>query len=421
MKVAVLGSGIIGVSTAWWLSQAGHDVVVIDQETGPARQTSRANGGQISVSYAEPWANPQAPFKLARWLLRDDSPLAFRLRLDPRQWWWGMMFLRECLPARLVPNVRAMVKMAEYSRSTLQQMRVQLNIQYNHLERGILNFYCDPVELEQSQKMAGVMRDLGVDRRIISPDEAVALEPALQHARSRIVGADYTPDDESGDVHLFTLALAERARQAGVEFRFSTRISRLISVDGRIQGAEVIRPDGLYETIRADAYVAALGCYTPRLVAPLGVPCNVYPAKGYSATFDITNAATAPTVSLTDRANKLVYTRLGNQLRVAGTAELSGYSRGLNTIRCQNMTRMVHDMFPTALDFDNVRYWSGLRPTTPSNVPLIGKTRIPNLYLNTGHGTLGWTMGVGSGRALADLISGRQPEPEFPFLGMTAL
>lgn len=421
MKVAVLGSGIIGVSTAWWLSQAGHDVVVIDQETGPARQTSRANGGQISVSYAEPWANPHAPFKLARWLMKDNSPLVFRPGLDLRQWWWGLLFLRECLPARLAPNVRAMVKMAEYSRSTLQQMRAQLDIQYDHLERGILNFYCDPLEFEQSQKMAGMMRDLGVDRRIISPDEAVALEPALQHARSRIVGADYTPDDESGDVHLFTLALAEHARQAGVEFRFSTRISRLISVDGRIQAAEVIRPDGLYETIRADAYVAALGCYTPHIVEPLGVPCNVYPAKGYSATFDVTNVAMAPTVSLTDRANKLVYTRLGNQLRVAGTAELSGYSRELNTIRCQNMTRMVHELFPTALDFDNVRYWSGLRPATPSNVPIIGKTRIPNLYLNTGHGTLGWTMGVGSGRALADLISGRQPEPEFPFLGMTVL
>jgi D-amino-acid dehydrogenase len=421
MKVAVLGSGIIGTSTAWWLRQAGHDVVVIDQETGPAQQTSRANGGQISVSYAEPWANPQAPLKLARWLLRDDSPLVFRPTLDLRQWWWGLMFLRECLPARLAPNVRAMVKMAEYSRSTLQQMRTQLNIQYDHLERGILNFYCDPIEFEHSQKMAGVMRDLGVDRRIISADEAVVLEPALQHARSRIVGADYTPEDESGDVHLFTLALAEQARQAGVEFRFSTQLSRLISVDGRIQGAEVIRPDGLYETIRADAYVAALGCYTPHFVAPLGVPCNVYPAKGYSATFDITETAAAPTVSLTDRANKLVYTRLGNHLRVAGTAELSGYSRGLNTIRCQNITRKAREMFPTALDFDNVRYWSGLRPTTPSNVPLIGKTRIPNLYLNTGHGTLGWTMGVGSGRALADLISGRQPEPEFPFLGITAL
>ncbi len=417
MKIAVLGSGIIGTSTAWWLSQAGHEVVVIDRETGPAQETSRANGCQISVSYSEPWANPQAPMKLARWMFRDDAPILFRPQFDLRQWWWGLMFLRECLPGRLAPNIRAMVRLAEYSRGTLRQMRAELGIQYDHLERGILNFYRDPVQFENSQKMAGVMRDFGVDRRIVGTDEIIQLEPALAHARGSIVGGDYTAEDESGDIYLFTTALAERARNAGVEFRFSTQLSRLIATGGRIQGAEVINPDGLYETIQADAYVAALGSYTPHFVAPLGVPCTVYPAKGYSASFDILDEAAAPMVSLTDSAHKVVYSRLGNQLRMAGTAELSGYSRALNTVRCDNMTQQARELFPTALDFDNVRFWSGLRPTTPSNVPLIGRTRIQNLYLNTGHGTLGWTMGVGSGRALADLISGRQPEPEFPFLG----
>ncbi|SHG84296.1 D-amino acid dehydrogenase [Pollutimonas bauzanensis] len=417
MRIAVLGSGIIGTSTAWWLRQAGHEVVVIDRESGPAQETSRANGCQISVSYSEPWANPQAPMKLARWLFKDDAPILFKPQFDPRQWWWALMFLRECLPGRLAPNIRAMVRLAEYSRGTLRQMRAELDIQYNHLERGILNFYRDPAEFENSQEMAGVMRDFGVDRRIVTTDEIIQLEPALAHLRGTIVGGDYTAEDETGDIYLFTTALAERARDAGVEFRFSTQLSRLISVGGRIQGAEVIRPDGLYETIQADAYVAALGSYTPHFVAPLGVPCNVYPAKGYSASFDIVNEAAAPMVSLTDSAHKMVYSRLGNQLRMAGTAELSGYSRALNTIRCENMAQFARELFPTALDFDNVRYWSGLRPTTPSNVPLIGRTRIQNLYLNTGHGTLGWTMGVGSGRALADLISGRRPEPEFPFLG----
>lgn len=417
MRIAVLGSGIIGTSTAWWLNQAGHEVVVIDRESGPAQETSRANGCQISVSYAEPWANPQAPMKLARWLFRDDAPMLFRPQFDLRQWWWGLMFLRECLPSRLAPNIRAMVRLSEYSRSTLRQMRNDLDIQYEHLERGIINFYRDPAEFENSQEMAGVMRDFGVDRRVVSTDEIIKLEPALAHARGTIVGGDYTAEDETGDVYLFTTALAEHARNAGVEFRFSTQLSRLVSIGGRIQGAEVIRPDGLYETIQADAYVAALGSYTPHFVVPLGVPCNVYPAKGYSASFDILDEAAAPMVSLTDSAHKIVYSRLGNQLRMAGTAELSGYSRALNTIRCDNMTQLARELFPTALDFDNVRFWSGLRPTTPSNVPLIGRTRIQNLYLNTGHGTLGWTMGVGSGRALADLISGRQPEPEFPFLG----
>lgn len=417
MRIAVLGSGIIGVSTAWWLNQAGHDVVVIDRESGPAQETSRANGCQISVSYAEPWANPQAPMKLARWLFRDDAPLLFRPQFDLRQWWWGLMFLRECLPGRLAPNVRAMVRLAEYSRSTLREMRADLDIEYDHLERGIINFYRDPAEFESSQEMAGVMRDFGVDRRIVTTDEIVQLEPSLAHMRGTIVGGDYTAEDETGDIYLFTTALAERARKAGVEFRYSTQLSRLIPAGGRITGAEVIRPDGLYETLEADAYVAALGSYTPHFMLPLGIPCNVYPAKGYSASFDIVDVAAAPMVSLTDSAHKVVYSRLGNQLRMAGTAELSGYSRALNTIRCDNMVNLARELFPTALDFDNVRFWSGLRPATPSNVPLIGKTRIQNLYLNTGHGTLGWTMGVGSGRALADLISGRQPEPEFPFLG----
>ncbi len=417
MKVAVLGSGIIGTATAWWLKQAGHDVVVIDRESGPGQETSRANGGQISVSYAEPWANPQAPLKLFKWLLQDNAPLLFRPQLDLRQWYWGLAFLRECLPGRLAPNIRALVGMAEYSLRTLKEMRNDLSIEYNHLERGILNFYRHQADFDDSQKAAGLMRDFGVDRRIVSTDEIVQIEPALAPMRHSIVGGDYTAEDESGDIYLFTSELARQAQQAGVEFRFSTQVSRLLAEGGQVTGVELVNADGLYEVLTADVYVAALGSFTPHIVTPLGVPCNIYPAKGYSATFDIVDAQAAPVVSLTDSAHKVVYTRLGNELRMAGTAELSGYSRALNTIRCQNMLQQAQELFPTALDFDNVRYWSGLRPTTPSNVPLIGRTRISNLFLNAGHGTLGWTMGVGSGRALADIICGRQPEPEFPFLG----
>jgi len=369
MKIAILGSGIIGIASAWWLRQAGHDVVVIDRENGPAQGASRANGGQISVSYSEPWANPQAPMKLARWLLRDDAPILFRPRLDVRQWWWGVMFLRECLPSRLAPNIRALVRLSEYSRGTLQDMRRDLGIQYHHLERGILNFYRDQAEFESSQEMAEVMRNYGVDRRIIGVDEILQLEPALAPVRDSIVGGDYTAEDETGDAYLFTCALADKAREQGVEFRYATRLSRLLSFGGRIQGAEIIGPDGQYETLHADAYVAALGADTPEFVSPLGVPCNVYPTKGYSATFDIVDAEAAPTVSLTDSAHKVVYTRLGNQLRMAGTAEISGYSRALNTIRCDNMRQLARELFPSALDFDNVRYWSGLRPTTSFQRP----------------------------------------------------
>ncbi|WP_237172984.1 D-amino acid dehydrogenase [Paracandidimonas lactea] len=417
MKVAVLGSGIIGVSTAWWLRQAGHDVVVIDREPGPAQGATRAIGGHVSVSGAGPWANPQAPLQLLRWLFRDDAPLLFRPRLDTRQWLWSLLFLRECMPARVAANTRAMVRLAEYSLATLRAMRQELQIDDQHGESGILKFYRSPVEFEASQEMAGILRDFGIDRRVVTPDEVVALEPALAGARNQIVGGDYAPGDETGDAYLFVTELARKAAEQGVEFLFNTQLSRLSAAGGEITGAEVIGPDGLYRTVTADAYVAALGAHTPQYIVPLGVPCHVYPAKGYSATFDIIDAGKAPVISLNDSANQVVYTRLGTQLRVAGTADLSGYSRALNTIRCDNMVRQAQALFPSALDFANVRFWSGLRPATPANVPLVGRAKIRNLYLNTGHGTLGWTMGAGSGRALADLISGRSPEPEFPFLG----
>lgn len=417
MKIAVLGSGIIGVSTAWWLKQAGHDVVVVDRQQGAALETTRANGAQISVSYAEPWANPQAPLKLLKWLLRDDAPLLFRLQPDFRQWLWGLQFLSECRPARVTRNVTALVAMAEYSRRTLQEMRRELGIEYFHQERGILNFYRNTQEFEASQKLAEIMRDHGVDRRIVSTDEIIEIEPALAPMRHLIMGGDYTPEDESGDAFVFTQALARRAAEAGVEFRYGHQLSRLVAIGGSVHAAEIIGPDGSYESLRADAYVAALGSYTPHFVSPLGVSCPVYPAKGYSATFNIRDESSAPLVSLTDSQNKVVYSRLGHQLRMAGTAELGGYSRALNTARCEQMLRLARELFPSVLDFDNVRFWSGLRPATPSNVPLIGRTKVSNLYLNTGHGTLGWTMGVGSGKALADLIGGRRPEPEFPFLG----
>ncbi|QHS36840.1 D-amino acid dehydrogenase [Alcaligenes faecalis] len=416
MKVAVLGSGIIGVSTAWWLSQQGCEVVVVDRGTGPAQETSRANGGQISVSYAEPWANPKMPFKLLKWLLQDDAPLLFRPRLDLRQWRWCLSFLRECLPGRVAPNVRALVAMAEYSRSTLKQLRPSLDFDYRHQEKGIITFYRDAQSLDDSQQMADVMRDMGVDRRIMSVDELVQLEPALASARGQIVGGDYTKDDESGDANQFTCGLAAMAKRAGVEFRFSTQITRLLTAKGRVVGVEVIGSDGAYDSIQADAFVVAMGSFSPTVLQPLGIACPVYPAKGYSATFPVLVPEGAPTVSLTDKDKKLVFSRLGDSLRVAGTAELSGYSRSLNPARCQALLTHVADLFPSALDFDNVHFWSGLRPATASNVPLIGRSSIPNLYLNTGHGTLGWTMGIGSGRALADLVMGHKPEPEFPFL-----
>jgi len=418
MKIAVLGGGIIGTSCAWWLNQAGHEVVVVDRCPGVAQETSFANGGQVTVAHAEPWACPAVLPKLARWLWRDDAPLLFRLRLDWRQWWWGAQFLRECLPGRPALNMRAMVRLAEYSRTTLKAMRSELGLEYDDLQRGILNFYRTSAEFEASQRSADLMRDLGVDRRVVSADEVVAIEPALAPYRAGIVGGDYTPEDETGDLYRLTVLLAERAQAAGVEFRFNTRVTRLASEAGHVTAAEIIEPDGRYSDLHADAFVVALGCETPALVAPLGIRCPVYPAKGYSATFPVVNADKAPMVSLVDSHHKLVFTRMGERLRVAGTAELTGYSRALNPARCQAMRDIAQALFPGALDVEGASYWSGLRPATPSNVPLVGRTRIANLYLNTGHGMLGGTMAAGAGRALADIVSGQRPEPEFPFLGV---
>lgn len=419
MKVVVLGSGIIGVSSAWWLHQDGHEVTVVDRCTGVAQETSFANGGQISVAYAEPWATPDAPWQLIQWMLRDDSPLLFRPQADWRQWLWGLAFLRECLPARLEPNIRAMVAMAEYSRRTLQAMRGELELHYDEQPRGILTFYRKQSEFESAQKTSSILRDLGVDRRILSADELVEIEPALAPRRDRIVGGDYTAADESGDAYLFTTQLAQRARAAGVEFRFSTQVTRLLAEGGRVYAAEVIGPDGRHSRIAGDAFVVAMGAFSPDVVRPLGVPCLVYPAKGYSATFPILDPSRAPQISLTDSSRKVVFSRLGERLRVAGTAELSGYSRSLNTVRCEALGSLVRELLPEGVvDLTSPNYWTGLRPATPSSVPLVGRTRIGNLFLNTGHGTLGWTMGAGSGRALADILGGRRPEPVFPFIGL---
>jgi D-amino-acid dehydrogenase len=418
MKVVVLGSGILGTSSAWWLREAGHEVTVVDRQAGAGRETSFANGGQISVSYSVPWANPAAPKKLFSWAFRPDAPLLFRPTADWRQWQWALAFLRECMPSRLAPNVRAMVALASYSRRTLQEMRASLGIDYHHLSRGILQFYRDEAEFDASQRAADVMRDVGVDRRTVSADEVIAIEPALAPSRRLIVGGDFTPDDESGDVFAFTDGLAARAAAAGVEFLYGTQATRLAFDGSRIKSVEIIGADGRYRDLHADAFVVALGSHSPQLLRPLGVPCMVYPAKGYSATYRVLDADRAPHVSLTDAGHKVVVSRFGDRLRIAGTAEFGGYSRELDPVRCEALTRIARELFGDALDTTDPSYWSGLRPSTPSNVPLVGRSRIANLFLNTGHGTLGWTMGAGSGRAVADIVSGKRPEPDFPFIGL---
>ena len=422
MKVIVLGAGIIGTTSAWFLNKEGHDVTVIERQPGAAQETSFANGCQISVSHAEPWANPQAPMKVLKWLGQEDAPLLYRFRPEWLQWKWAVNFLRECTPKRTNDNIRQIVAICEYSRQTLQAVRAETNIDYDCLTSGILHFYTDQKEFDISLPAAQLMRDLGCQRDSISADEVVKIEPALARIRDKIVGGDFTATDESGDVYKFTSGLAGKAAEAGVNFRYNTSITRLITkgsgAAAKITGVEVINPDGRHEVLHADAFVVAMGSFSTQLLQPLGIDLMIYPGKGYSATYKITNPDAAPTVSLTDDGYKLVVSRLGDRLRVAGTCELNGYTRELNTTRCEAITRRTRELFPDGCDYDNPVYWTGLRPLTPSNVPYIGKTRISNLFLNTGHGTLGWTMGCGSGRAIAEIVSGRRPEVDFAFTGV---
>ncbi|MCL2829674.1 MAG: D-amino acid dehydrogenase [Betaproteobacteria bacterium] len=420
MHILILGAGVVGVTSAWYLARAGHRVTVLERQPGAALETSFANGGQISVSHAEPWANPRALSRALHWLGREDAPLLIRAYGDPKLLSWLLRFLRECPSPRVRANIRAIVSLALYSRRCLQTLREEMRreggaIDYDHLERGILHLYTDDEEFAAALGAAALMREFGCERRVIGLDECLKLEPALEGARRLLVGADYTADDESGDAHRFTRELAQRCAALGVEFCYGVAVRRLRILGGLVEGVEIDAspPD---ETIHADAYIIAAGSETPRLLSPLGIRVPIYPAKGYSATIPLSGTSVAPSVSLTDDGHKLVFSRLGQRLRVAGTAEFNRYDKSLNPERCAALMRRTLEFFPALAPAEEPAFWCGLRPATPSNVPLIGNLRAPNLWINSGHGTLGWTLSCGSGAALADLIGGRRPEPEFPFL-----
>ena len=417
-KVIVLGAGLLGVTSAYYLRQLGHDVTVVDRQATPAAETSFANGGQISVSHAEPWANPSAPLKVLKWLGQEDAPLLFRLRADMRQWLWGLAFLRECTPARTRHNIEQIVRLGTYSREMLQELRTARGIEYDQRTQGILHFYTSQEEFDGAEAPAAQMRALGCDRRVISADEAVRIEPALAHIRAQLAGATYTAEDESGDANRFARELVERCRADGVEFLMSHTVTALREAGGGIDHVEATDSEGRFQRLRADAYVLAMGSLSPLYAQQLGIRLPIYPAKGYSVTMPVKDASMAHQVSLTDDEYKLVFSRLGNRLRIAGTAELNGYDRDLNRVRCEAIVRRVEELFPGAGDTTQAQFWTGLRPATPSNVPLIGRSKLPNLFLNTGHGTLGWTHSCGSGKSIARIVSGLEPELDFAFTGV---
>lgn len=416
MKILVLGAGVVGTTSAWYLRAAGHDVTVVDRQSAAGLETSFANGGQISVSHAEPWANPHVLPRLIKWLGRHDAPLRWRWRTDPAQWAWGLRFLRECLPGRTEANIAAIVRLALYSRQQLQTLRSEIKLEYDQLQRGILHIYTNPEELARAIEAGRIMARYGLERQLLDTAGCLAIEPALQACAGQLQGGDYTASDESGDAHRFTQALAAQAARVGVDFLFETKIERLASAGGRIAGVVVSNAQGA-RLLTADAYLVALGSYSPQSLRPVGVRLPVYPAKGYSATLKLADGTSAPRVSITDDEYKLVFSRLGQRLRIAGTAEFNGYNLELDPVRCQALMQRTRQLFPHLATLGEPQFWCGLRPATPSNVPFIGRSRLPNLWLNTGHGTLGWTMACGSAAAIADLIDGKQPVPEFPFLG----
>lgn len=413
MKIAVLGAGVVGTTSAWYLAQAGHEVTLVERREGPGLETSFANGGQISAAHAEPWAKPSVVPQIARWLGREDGPLLFRPRADPSQWCWGARFLLECRPGRFERNCRELAGLAQYSRDSLHALREETGIQYDALAKGILHFATSQRDFDAMAAHASATRALGMQREVKSAAECIALEPALQHSRERIIGGVYTPGDESGDAYKFTAELARRAQQKGVRLLSGKTVKALHTAGDSIEAVEL---EG--ERLQADAYVVSLGSYSPLLLRRVGISIPVYPLKGYSITLALGPAerSSAPSVSLTDEGFKIVVSRLGDRLRAAGTAELGGYDASVNRVRCTAIVRRIRQLFPQLVAAGVVDEWAGLRPATPNNVPLIGRTRLRNLYLNTGHGTLGWTLACGSGRALADLVSGRRPEVGFSFL-----
>jgi D-amino-acid dehydrogenase len=409
MKVVVLGAGVVGTASAWYLARAGHEVTVLDRQPDAGMETSFANGGQISASHAEPWANPGAPRTILKWLMREDAPLLFRLRADPAQWEWGLRFLVECLPGRTRRNTAQILALATYGREQLRSLRAETGIDYDQLERGILHVYTDPVEFDAAVAATALMREHGCDRQILTPGECAAVEPALRSCTLDLIGGAYTASDESGDACKFTQLLAKRCIERGVVFRYGAAIRGIRAEGGRVAGV-VLDRGGADATLAADVYVMALGSYSAPMLRGVGIRLPIYPAKGYSITVPVADPAAAPEVSITDDAAKIVISRLGNRLRAAGTAELNGYDTGINAVRCEAIVKRTFALFPNAGSRSGIEFWAGLRPATPGNVPFVGRTRYPNLFLNTGHGTLGWTMSCGSGRLLADLLTGRTPE-----------
>jgi D-amino-acid dehydrogenase len=413
MKVAILGGGVIGVTSAWYLTQAGHEVTLIERQEGPALETSFGNAGEISPGYASPWAAPGIPAKAMKWLFMRHAPLIVRPEADMAMLRWIAAMLGNCNARAYAVNKRRMVRLAEYSRDVLGELRSQTGIRYDERMQGTLQLFREQKQLDGIAKDVAVLAADGVPYEVLDAAGCIAAEPGLSASDVPLAGGLRLPHDETGDCFKFTNKLAEMAAAKGVGFSYGRTIKGLAVEGGRID--HVATDQG---PVRADAYLVAMGSYSPQLLAPLGIRLPVYPVKGYSITAPIVDESRAPVSTLLDESYKVAITRLGDRIRVGGMAELSGFSRDLPQARRNTLNHSVGSLFPGAGDLEQASFWTGLRPMTPDGTPVIGGTRIPNLYINSGHGTLGWTMACGSGRVIADIISGREPDIETGDLGI---
>ena len=402
MKIMILGGGVVGVTTAWYLSRAGHQVTLVERQAAVAEETSHANAGQISYGYSSPWAAPGVPQKAIKWLMQSHAPLKISPSLDPAQWQWMMQMLVNCGVDHYQRNKGRMLRIANHSRTCLAGLTRDIALEFEGRRQGTLQLFRHPAQITASHRDARLLADSGIRHQLLDVEQCIAAEPALAAVRHKFVGGLRLPDDETGDCYRFTRGLAERLQQQGVEFLFNTDIKRLVRQDGRIQAVETSRG-----SLQADCYVVALGSYSAALLAPLGLTLPIYPVKGYSLTLPIADADQAPVSTVMDETYKVALTRFAQRIRVAGTAELNGFNLDIPRQREATLAMVLKDLFPQGGDLTRAEYWTGLRPMTPDGTPIIGNTPVANLYTNTGHGTLGWTMACGSAQVLADIIDGR--------------
>lgn len=414
MRVLVLGSGIVGTTSAYYLARQGFEVAVYDRQPTVAEEGSYANAGQISPGYASPWAAPGVPLKAIRWMLQKHAPLAIKPTADIRQYQFMLQMLRNCTASRYRVNKERMVRLAEYSRDCFDALRAETGIQFEARQAGTTQIFRTRAQLDAVGKDTAVLDELGVPYEVLDRAGLIRTEPALAGVADKLTGGLRLPNDQTGDCKLFTVSLAKMAAELGVEFNFNRTIERLEQAGDRIAGVWI---NGKQET--ADAYVLALGAYSPQMLAPLGLKLPVYPLKGYSLTVPISNPGQAPVSTLLDETYKIALTRFDNRIRVGGMAELQGYGTRIDPRRADTLKMVVDDLFPLAGRTNDAEVWSGLRPATPDGTPVVGKTSYRNLFLNTGHGTLGWTMSCGSAQLLADLLARKAPAISTEGLGIS--